>query len=78
MNCQTCDSTRVLSTHAHASDRQNYSLREASIDAYYAPRIPGICGGDALFPDICLDCGQCQGTFPKEQVPKLEDEVEDQ
>lgn len=74
MKCQRCQSTRVLITQAHASDRQNYSLRDADRESDYAPDIEGICGGDELFPRICLDCGQTQGQFPKPLVKELESE----
>lgn len=70
-NCQKCGSVRILSTNSYGRDCQNYSLEGQSIEADYAPIIPEICGGDSLFPDICMDCGQCQGTFPKETPEEL-------
>jgi len=40
----------------------------------YAPKITNICDGDNTFPDICINCGQTQGEFPKPPI-KLEGEV---
>jgi len=74
MRCQRCDSDRVLITQAHASDCQNYELKDFVRYTNYAPDISEICQGDDLFPQICLDCGQVQGTFPKPTIPELGEE----
>jgi hypothetical protein len=74
MTCQRCNSTRVLECDAHASDCQSYRLRGHAIAPGYAPAIAGICNDDDLFPDICLDCGQTQGDFPKPPVGQLGEE----
>ena len=67
MKCQRCGSLRILHCNAHASDRQTYSVGDRSSgQPDYAPNISDICDVDALFPKICLDCGQTQGSFPKE------------
>ncbi len=72
MKCQKCGSDRVLVCYAKASDCQNYTLA-GKFKEGYAPTIDGICGGDDLCPDICLNCGQVQGEFPKPPVEGLED-----
>lgn len=64
-HCQRCGSGRVLIADCWGRDDQCYSIGDISGYAGYAPDIPGICGGDTLHPAICLDCGQCQGEFPK-------------
>lgn len=70
--CQRCQSDRILDCSAHASDCQSYSMRNCGPEHQgYAPRIKDICGGDELSPSICLDCGQVQGTFPKETPDEL-------
>lgn len=74
MTCQRCNSTRVLSISAHASDMFNWTLDGADGDGYL-PRDFGIGGGDDLHTDICLDCGQVQGVFP---LPPTEFESTDE
>jgi hypothetical protein len=63
--------------NAKGGDRQNYAIGDREINADSAPEVPDICGGDYLFPDICLDCGQTQGKFPKPVVDRLESEDDD-
>lgn len=75
MNCKRCNSKRVLSLMSHASDRHVAELNGKE-KIGYAPEIQGICGGDDTNLDICLDCGQVQGIFPKSKVEELEDESE--
>jgi len=63
MKCQRCDSERILRVNVKHSDRGSFELEGKEHDGY-APNVPSICGGDYTDPDICLDCGQVQGTFP--------------
>lgn len=63
MTCQHCSSTRILHVSAHASDLFNWTLNDKEGDGYL-PNDFGIGGGDDLYVDVCLDCGQVQGEFP--------------
>jgi len=71
MSCQKCKSERVLSLSAKCSDMCGYNLGDKS-DHGYAPYVNGICGGDYIEFDTCLDCGQIQGTFPASKIDDLE------
>lgn len=70
MQCQRCNSYRILEMNAKASDCQTYDLQGAEKEGY-APDIEDICQGDYVFPKICLDCGQVAGKFPKETPKEL-------
>lgn len=71
MKCQRCQSERVFRINVKHSDCGNFVLASESVNGY-APDVPGICKGDYTFPDICLECGQTQGEFPKGTPQKLE------
>lgn len=71
MQCQKCGSTRILVCNAKASDCQDFSLRDREYEGE-APHVSGLMGGDYISPDICLDCGQVQGFFPKPLIEELE------
>lgn len=75
MKCNVCESTRILEISAKVSDRGCYELEGKEIDGY-APEVANICGdgGDYIFPDICLDCGQTQGDFPVEYLDEFEED----
>ena len=73
MKCKKCGSERVLSVQAHASDMfiwrmdirdENEYLQEKEGEGYL-PREFGIGGGDDLRIQLCLDCGQEQGKYPR-------------
>jgi hypothetical protein len=63
----------VASLYCKHDDRFNMSCPAdgLNIEANYAPRIEDLCGGDSTSFDVCLECGQVQGTFPK---PKARDD----
>jgi hypothetical protein len=71
MKCSRCDSERILRINAKHSDCADFHIGDAERQGY-APHVEGICGGDYTYPDICLNCGQTQGTFPKGAVGELE------
>jgi hypothetical protein len=64
MPCQRCNSKRVLSVYAHASDRHVWKMDGMEREDGYLPYDIGIGGGDDIEFDLCLDCGQVQGQFP--------------
>jgi len=72
--CQRCSSDRILNLNAKCSDCCDFTLRDKS-EQGYAPHVEGICGGDYITPDICLDCGQTQGKFPMDKL-EIEETVE--
>ena len=61
--CQRCDSTRIISVTAHCNDLCVVSMGNAEKEGY-VPEDLGIGGGDDVEFDLCLDCGQQQGTWP--------------
>ena len=78
MNCQRCQSKRVLVVYAHCSDCCSYGIGYAEHDGY-VPRDLGIGGGDDVEIEVCLDCGQMQGEYPikPSKLEQLDAEDED-
>jgi len=65
MTCQRCKSERVANIMGKSDDRSSISIPSQEYDHEgYLPRIQDLCGGDYIRFDMCLDCGQVQGTFP--------------
>lgn len=71
MKCKTCGSDRVMELYAHARDCFSISYKGMEYDGYM-PYVRGIGHGDDISIDICLECGQIQGMFPKDD-PDLGD-----
>lgn len=67
MKCQRCGSERVFDIRAKCGDKCSVMIRGREI-VDYPPSVQGICGGDYVFPQICLECGQAQGEFPKPEL----------
>ena len=66
MNCKNCNSERISYLLAHSKDLSvfEYAPLDIATDGYF-PEIPGICGGDDLQIEVCLECGTIQSdTFP--------------
>lgn len=63
MNCDRCNSERVVSISGKCSDlfNANYSDKELTD---YVPNDMGIGGGDYIEFSYCLECGKIQGEFP--------------
>ena len=64
MACQKCKSVRVACIGAKCSDLCFISLGGKDHDGYM-PRDMGIGGGDYVEFELCLECGQVQGTWPQ-------------
>jgi len=63
MNCQRCNSTRLLDVSAKASDC--VSLRSGEYEHHgEMPDDVNLGGGDYVRFTVCLDCGQIQGEYP--------------
>lgn len=78
MNCQRCNSERIVSARAKCSDMFSATVGEREHDGY-VPDDLGVGGGDYLKIKYCLECGQLQGTWPKpkaslETLPKCPSE----
>jgi hypothetical protein len=63
MKCQTCKSNRIANIYAKAKDLHTVSLGDTEVDGYLPSDI-GIGGGSETIFNMCLDCGQIQGTWP--------------
>jgi hypothetical protein len=63
MKCTTCESNRVLSFSGKCSDLFNGRIQSKECNDY-VPDDMGIGGGDYVEGDLCLNCGQMQGTWP--------------
>lgn len=73
MNCQRCESDRVLIIGGHGQDRFYATFQDYEKDGY-APHIENVCGGDDINIEVCLECGQMQGTWPVKENPPDEDD----
>lgn len=84
MSCQKCGSNRILSFSAKCSDMFNCSIGQKEHDGY-VPEDVGLGGryGDYVSGDLCMNCGQLQGTWPLPQSeleasePEKTEECED-
>lgn len=79
MSCSKCDSNRIVSLSAKCSDLCFASMtvngKQVQEDGY-VPSDMGVGGGDYLEIDLCLDCGQVQGEWPKGHTD-LEEKAEE-
>lgn len=74
MNCQRCNSDKILNFSAKCSDQFSCTYKGEG----YRGLVPQGIGindqyGDFVEGDLCLNCGQVQGKFPLPD-PKLIDE----
>lgn len=77
MKCHRCSSERILEFTAKCSDCSGSSIGDFQKEGY-VPRDLGIGGGDYVEFNLCLDCGQMQGEFPREKSEmETVDEEED-
>lgn len=70
MSCQRCNSERVLSVSAKCSDMCVVQIGDLEHDGYVPTDVVFGAGGfgDYVTFDVCLDCGQMQGTWPNPQM----------
>jgi hypothetical protein len=73
MNCQKCESDRILEICGKTRDLCWASFKDQEQEQGYVP-----CGfnvddgtGDYLEFALCLQCGQVQGKWPVKKNPKL-------
>lgn len=70
MNCQQCNSSRIISISAKCSDLCSITYPNGVNASYsrnargYVPEIENIGSGDYIKIQVCLECGQVQGKFP--------------
>ena len=58
----SCEHKRVMSVSAKANDLQFYKIPHLDIEHEgYAPYIDGVCCGDYIRFNLCLDCGKIIG-----------------
>lgn len=65
MNCDFCNSERVLRLNAKSSDRNTWEYGGRTGNSYL-PVVANLCGGDYVRVAVCLNCGKAQGRFPVE------------
>lgn len=76
MDCDNCGSDRILEINGKVSDCGTYEFDGVEVDGY-APDVTNVCGGDYIYPDICLNCGKVQGKFPVENPDMGNDDEDD-
>lgn len=63
MNCQRCQSKRIVEVNAKCSDLFSARFDTNEYDGY-VPQDLGIGSGDYIGFHYCMECGQLQGNFP--------------
>ena len=61
MKCQRCGSERIVEITAKCPD--GFDIRIGQHDTK-SEAITNLCGTEYVEPKVCLECGQCQGTWP--------------
>ncbi len=61
--CKQCKGGRFASISAKSSDRNSGQVDGVDFEGYVPDNI-GIGGGDYIWVEWCLDCGQIVGAFP--------------
>jgi hypothetical protein len=64
MNCQKCQSDRILKISAKCADLC-FAAYKGIEQCDYAPDDVGLDGGDYVAFNFCLECGTIQGKWPK-------------
>lgn len=83
MKCQKCKSKRILSIVANSKNSNSIKFHNQNINLedVYLPEIDNVCNDDDVAIDVCLDCGQLQGTWPvdddEEYIENNKDIAED-
>lgn len=72
--CQRCESPRLLSFSGNTSDRFYAAFNNREYNGYVI-HDAGIGGGDYLGAEVCLECGQLQGEWPKSDPEFAEDKL---
>jgi len=65
VSCQTCNSDRIISISGKHSDAFYAQMNGKELEGY-APNIAGVCSGDYTNFSLCMECGQVQEDWPKE------------
>lgn len=71
MGCQTCGSERILCVSSKSSDLNFVEYNGIEHDGYL-PYDLGVGGGDYVEIEVCMECGQLQGEWPKDHDSILE------
>jgi hypothetical protein len=65
MGCQKCGSKRVLFVSGKCNDLCFVEYDDVEKDGYVPDHL-GIGGGDYIEIEVCMECGQLQGEWPKD------------
>lgn len=76
MNCDKCNSKRVMSIGSKCSDNFNADCENGEYLGY-VPDDLGVGNGDYIEFSYCMDCGKLQGKFPL-PISNLEKDVSDE
>lgn len=66
MTCQRCQSDRIITISGKCSDLF-FAQYQGKEHQGYVDSTLGCGGGDYIEMKYCLECGQIQGDFPKEE-----------
>lgn len=69
-----CVHERTFSIGGKASDRHNWFWPDGSEGDGYAPNIPGLCGGDYVDLEVCIDCKIVIGFPSADEILELQEE----
>lgn len=70
MACQRCESERIISVNAKCSDCCFCTINGHESDGYVPQDVLFGKGGwgDYVNFELCLECGQMQGSFPQPKI----------
>jgi hypothetical protein len=77
MKCKKCNSERILQAGGKCSDMFSAVIGNNEYSGY-VPSDLGIGGGDYVEINVCLDCGQLQGKFPRPQTEMEKDSTDEE
>lgn len=63
---EACSHQRILQVSAKSVDCCFVRWPNGEVSNGYAPTVPGLCHGDYIEVDVCIDCGRLVG-FPAGQ-----------
>lgn len=64
----TCLHHHKIKLQAKSVDSNWIQWPDGMVSEGYAPDIPGLCGGDYIEADICLDCSTVLGMDPETSI----------
>jgi hypothetical protein len=70
-----CEHPRTFRIYGHSRDMNSWTTPDGTEGDGYAPYIMGLCGGDDIDVEVCIDCSKVLGLASATEILKvLEDD----